>query len=71
MLKLQLHLKVKTFFLNNNMGIRFSRCFGLDSYVRVLEPNREISEDFFGHGAFEDIDLDENTIEYRNPKGKK
>ena len=53
------------------MGIRFSRCFGLGGYVRVLESNNDISEDFFGHDTFEDIDLDENTINYRNPKGKK
>ena len=53
------------------MGSRFSRCIGLRSYIHVSETKEDIFEDFYGNNSFEDIKLDEDTLIYENPKGKK
>ena len=53
------------------MGLRFSRCFNLGGYTHVKESKEDIFEDFYGNGSFEDIDLNKDSLLYKNPKGKK
>ena len=53
------------------MGSRFSRCFNLQGYIHVTETKEDIFEDFYGNNSFEEVDLDIDTVIYKNPKGKK
>jgi len=53
------------------MGSRFSRCFNLQGYIHVTETKEDIFEDFYGDNSFDDVNLDIDTVIYKNPKGKK
>jgi len=53
------------------MGSRISRCFGLDNYIRVSDPQNQIFNDIDDEDMFCDIDLDFKEERSINPNQKK